>query len=626
MTEKTTLAELISLGSYEAKKWDWGWYVKFLNWFLTSNEKTTINQKLDYLNHLLENNTEFRKIFVEQWTQFIEVAQFDSFWIHTFSGESDSFFQEFIWAFTQKLITSPSGKCEVAYLMDCFLQFDLSVEQCKQANTQKIQALAQFFPPGKIVKLKNEIRTSLVRAVYILACKNLSTVYSSDFEIDSIDKHNSDFMKMLSYVNLTDITDETVLNSLNDSNLAKIELTIENFRESGVSLNSLFKIKKVKSRLLRIKNLFKLYQSFNKSALLAILVERQNFYSLKFQFFHYSSQLIEVVSMASAETGDHYVARTRQTMGQLWVSACGGGFITGFTVLLKTLSSYLYVAPFLSGFISSLNYGFCFVLIYLCGFTLATKQPAAIAAHLAYQWKKLNKSEILKEIDAVFKSQFLAVLGNVGIVIPTVLGLSYLSDSMLNQSFMTPEKATAQIDSMAVFSFTPFYAVLTGYFLWFSTFISGVADNFFKVYQFDKLILNSPKILSFLSPARKRKWVEFFKNNFGALMGNLVLGFILGLVPVFGTFLGLPLDVRHVTLSAGTLAAAVYTLGFDLFSHPAIYLAIVGVIITGILNLSVSFMISLRVAESSDESGSLEGADSRSLLHTYLRKKLGFKN
>lgn len=627
MSQKVNLADLISLGTHQSKKWDWNWYTLFAAWFFTTNAKTTLDQKLDYLNHLLENNTQFREVFIQKWTVFIEQVQFDSLWVHTFSGESDSFIQELIWAFNQKFISAPARGCEVSHLVDEVLQFDVQLDDYRYFDTSRLIKILSFFPDDKITHLIAEMQASLIRAIYILSSKNMSDIYSSIFKMPSSEKFSSDFVKVMQVVSLTEISNMQMLKQLNTNNMAMIDTTVENFRETGVSLNALFRIKKIKSRLQRIIHLTKLFEYSDFKSLGAILAERKNFYSLKFQFFHYSSQLIEVVSLTSAETGDHYVGRTRQAITKLFYSACGGGFITGFTVLIKTLSSYAHLAPFLSGFLNGINYSICFIIIYLFGFTLATKQPAAIAAHLTYQWEKLSKAEILDEIDSVFKSQFWAVLGNVGVVIPTVLFFSYLSQLAFGQNFMSPEKAQAQIASMSLFSFTPFYAFLTGYFLWFSTFVSGAADNFFKVYKFDEVILNSPKVLAFLSQTNKRRWANFLKNNFGALCGNTVLGFILGIIPVFGDFLGLPIDVRHVTLSSGNIAAAIYTLGLDVFSRPEIYFAILGVITTGLLNLSVSFMISLRVAESSNalSEKSLDQAYSKGLLNLYILKKLGLR-
>ena len=76
---------------------------------------------------------------------------------------------------------------------------------------------------------------------------------------------------------------------------------------------------------------------------------------------------------------------------------------------------------------------------------------------------------------------------------------------------------------------------------------------------------------------------------------NISLGFLLGLAPVMGQFLGLPIDVRHVTLSSGMLAFA----GAGLrgwFTTGWFFWAVAGVATMFVLNLSVSFFLSLYTA------------------------------
>src|SRR5260221_8780963 len=83
--------------------------------------------------------------------------------------------------------------------------------------------------------------------------------------------------------------------------------------------------------------------------------------------------------------------------------------------------------------------------------------------------------------------------------------------------------------------------------------------------------------------------------NMSGWATNISLGFLLGLAPVMGQFLGLPIDVRHVTLSSGMLAFA----GAGLrgwFTTGWFFWALAGVATMFILNLSVSFFLSLYTA------------------------------
>jgi site-specific recombinase len=71
---------------------------------------------------------------------------------------------------------------------------------------------------------------------------------------------------------------------------------------------------------------------------------------------------------------------------------------------------------------------------------------------------------------------------------------------------------------------------------------------------------------------------------------------MLGVVPVVALFFGLPIEVRHVTLSTGQLAAAVGAEGFALLRASAFWWCAAGIAVTGLLNVSVSFLLAFRVA------------------------------
>ena len=47
----------------------------------------------------------------------------------------------------------------------------------------------------------------------------------------------------------------------------------------------------------------------------------------------------------------------------------------------------------------------------------------------------------------------------------------------------------------------------------------------------------------------------------GAVIGNISLGFMLGMSSIVNSILGIPFDVRHITISAGNVSVALYGLG-----------------------------------------------------------------
>ena len=86
------------------------------------------------------------------------------------------------------------------------------------------------------------------------------------------------------------------------------------------------------------------------------------------------------------------------------------------------------------------------------------------------------------------------------------------------------------------------------------------------------------------------------KHNIGGWATSIVLGYLLGFTPVLGEFFGLPLDVRHVTLSSGTLALAAARFGTTSLGDRWFYHAVVGIGVIFVLNLFVSFTIAAFVA------------------------------
>jgi site-specific recombinase len=79
-------------------------------------------------------------------------------------------------------------------------------------------------------------------------------------------------------------------------------------------------------------------------------------------------------------------------------------------------------------------------------------------------------------------------------------------------------------------------------------------------------------------------------------MGNISFGFMLGIIPEVARFAGLPLDIRHVTLSACFLTASAATLGAGILATKAFVLAALGIAGIGLMNLTVSFSLAMLVA------------------------------
>jgi site-specific recombinase len=102
---------------------------------------------------------------------------------------------------------------------------------------------------------------------------------------------------------------------------------------------------------------------------------------------------------------------------------------------------------------------------------------------------------------------------------------------------------------------TMLFAALTGVILWVSALAGGWAENFATFNRIPAAIAEHP-LGRRVGHERMRRSAEIFDANVSGWVTSIVLGYLLGFVPVIGEFFGIPLDVRHVTLSTGTLALA----------------------------------------------------------------------
>jgi site-specific recombinase len=118
----------------------------------------------------------------------------------------------------------------------------------------------------------------------------------------------------------------------------------------------------------------------------------------------------------------------------------------------------------------------------------------------------------------------------------------------------------------------------------------------FVYHRLDNALAHNPAIVVRLGALRAQRWSIWWRANISGLSANVTLGLMLGLAPVLLAFIGLPIEVRHVTLSAGQLAAAISTLGWPTLLLPAFSWCVAGLVATGLLNLGVSFWLALKVA------------------------------
>jgi len=375
--------------------------------------------------------------------------------------------------------------------------------------------------------------------------------------------------------------------------------------DNGISVGLVFRLRQLRERVLRIRELLDCVMAPQPGPSVARLVGRlvlaggeRN--SIRALVASNSSMLAAKVTERSAETGEHYITRDRASYAQMVKKAAGGGALTSITVLLKFSIYALGLSAFWSGLASGLMYAASFVAIQLLHLTLATKQPAMTAPALAARLRDIKSDAavgaFVDEVANLVRSQVAAVLGNVLVVVPAMLGVALLVQLALGRPLLDAAHAAATLKSLSLAGPTALFAAITGILLFSASIVAGWTENAFVLHRLDSAMRYNPRIGAFLGAARARRWADFMRTHISGFASNISLGLMLGLLPAFAGFFGLGLDVRHVTLSAGQIAAAAASTGLAVLEHPALWWAVAAIPVIGALNVGVSFYFAFRLA------------------------------
>lgn len=314
-----------------------------------------------------------------------------------------------------------------------------------------------------------------------------------------------------------------------------------------------------------------------------------------------STRLIShLITSHTAETGTHYIATSAKEYMKMFWKASGGGIIVGFLCIFKMIFSSVQGSDFLHAILYSLNYALGFVIIYLLGFTLATKQPAMTATTMAKVLSdeahtSNNYQEFANLVAKLFRTQFIAFVGNVMWAFPVALGIIYGLDWILGDNLAAPKADKLLKDLDPFQSKAIIHACIAGVFLFISGVISGNISNNSLFHKMPKRIAHSPYFNQLLGQKMTLKLSNFYAKNWAGIISNLWFGVFLGMIAPLGTFFGLDLDIRHITFSAGNFALGLYGKGFDI-SFSQFMICLITVFLIGFFNFIVSFGLSMFLA------------------------------
>ena len=308
------------------------------------------------------------------------------------------------------------------------------------------------------------------------------------------------------------------------------------------------------------------------------------------------------VTENASRTGEHYIAETRGEYAAMYRSAAGAGFIIGFMALIKIMLSWLRAAPLVEAFLYSLNYSLGFMLIHVLHFTVATKQPAMTASRIAADIHRIGNSRdvdldsLCELIARVWRTQFIAVLGNLSLAFPVAWILVLAYRWLSGHHFVDADKAAHLLHDLdPLGSLALLHAAIAGVCLFLAGLISGYYDNKALYTRMSQRLVRARWLVSLLGMSRTQRLGEYVETSLGGLMGNFTFGIMLGSIGTIGFLLGLPIDIRHITFSAANLAIAMEAL--DWAVAPRLFLlSAAGVLAVGLVNLWVSFSLALWVA------------------------------
>jgi site-specific recombinase len=403
--------------------------------------------------------------------------------------------------------------------------------------------------------------------------------------------------------------------------------------ENGVSVGMVFRLRQLRARMVRDRELLEALLSPKPAmAALRLLVRRvataQESKSIVALISTNSTLLSAKMAERSAETGETYITRNRAEYQEMLGKAMGGGAVTALTTLLKFMVMALGLSAFWSGFWAGVAYAGTFVLIQLLHFTLATKQPAMTAPAMAAKLKNIDSDEsaatledFVDEVTHLVRSQAAAVFGNVFMVVPAVLLVNVAVELALGRPMISQAGARHVLESLTLLGPTLLWAALTGVVLFAASMLAGWVENWFVLHHMGSAVRHNPRITAVLGNERAARWSAFMREHISGFASNISLGFMLGLIPAFTGFFGIELELRHVTLSTGQLAAAGASLGLEVFGQAAFWWSVASIPLIGALNLGVSFYLAFRLALQAHNVSRLDRARIGSAIRARWRRR-----
>jgi site-specific recombinase len=301
--------------------------------------------------------------------------------------------------------------------------------------------------------------------------------------------------------------------------------------------------------------------------------------------------------------GNKYITSSPAEYRNMLGSAMNGGIVICFVAIIKNLLTKIEMPIFWHGFAYSANYSLGFVIIEETHSTLATKQPAFTASAVAssldtkQNTHQPNLYNLAITVAKVSRSQIASFIGNLIVVFPGTYILAWLYHLITKTKIVEGDAAIKLLEAQHPWhSLSLLYACNAGFFLFLSGIIAGYVQNSIQYGRIAERLRTHPLLRVSFSHQRLDRIANYIEKHTGAIIGNISLGFMLGMAGLVSSIFGIPFDIRHITISAGNVAIGVYGMGITNINPYFLLTVVLGVLGIGFFNFLTSFSLAFIVA------------------------------
>ncbi|MFZ1693751.1 MAG: recombinase [Flavobacteriales bacterium] len=319
-------------------------------------------------------------------------------------------------------------------------------------------------------------------------------------------------------------------------------------------------------------------------------------------FIKDSTQVVaREITQHTGRKGEHYITSTKREYMAMLRSALGGGAIVAVACVLKAWYGSIEGSLFFHAFLYSMNYAMAFIAIYLLHLTLATKQPAMTAATISRALDegrrdgRVEYGALADLVARVWRSQFVAFVGNVAMAFPVGVALAYGWNALFGPELLEHKSAKMMHELDPFQSLAIPHAAIAGVFLFISGLIAGSITNASIHRNVPQRSQEHPALKLVMGAAWRQRLARAYENHAGGVISNFWFGVFMGSVGAVGAFLGLSLDIRHITFAAGNLALGLVGNGWTTTAY-VVFASVLGIGLIGLFNFLVSFTLSLSLA------------------------------